>query len=393
MTRRLPDHSVAITGGEAACCLGNDLESIRLRMRDGVTGMKPLADFGFAAPWQNLRAGWIPDRALMIHRRYGPASALAVHLAKRAVEQRGWGAEELADACIFAGSSRGNLAGWIEPWPGRKRRKLFAASNNMHSEIATAVSIELGIHGATQTLSNGCSSGLDALGLAWQQLRSGMAQRAVVIAVDLPLVQLLLESFRDTGLLSRNDINDPYSPETSGFFPAEAGVVMLLEREDVLSATTPRWCRVGGYWANSDAYDLVGAPPDGSGMIRCLHKASSAFPGQRIAGLSPHANGTTAQGAAEAAALRAQPPGITLHLLKPFTGHSLGASGALDAVLLAAAMSHRTLPPNLPGLTPPAAGFTLPTHEASLQSGDIVLNMSVGMGGHNAVVALEAVHP
>ena len=384
--RSSPTPAIAITGAEAACCLGEDLESIMRRVKAAESGLAMLGDFGLP----KKRGGWIADRKRMLHQRYGPASALAVDVAKRAVAARGWSRDDLADACVFAGSSRGNAAGWLDAWPGRKRRKIYAASNNLHSEIAAAVSIELGIRGATHLLSNGCASGLDALGMAMLHLRCGLAKRAVVVSVDLPLSPALLTSFAESGLLSANDVNDPYSPKTSGFFPAEAGVAILLEAGTKRPADA--WCELAGYWTTSDAYDPIGAEPKGEGITRCLKAAAKALSPRRIAAICPHGNGTPAQAAAEATALKAvfaetaHKP--TLRLLKPFTGHSLGASGALETAILAHSMREGLLPPNLPNLTEPAKGFMAPASAQELRQGDVVLNLSVAMGGHNAVVAM-----
>ncbi|MBE7495473.1 MAG: hypothetical protein HS117_11035 [Verrucomicrobiaceae bacterium] len=387
---------IAITGVEVACCLGDDWPVIRAALREGVSGLRPLRELDAATRWPELRAGWIPERGLMLSRQYGPASALAVHLARRAVERRGWSASECAEACLFAGSSRGNLAGWLSPWPGRRQRRVYAASNNLHGEIASAVSVELGVQGGAHLLSNGCSSGLDALGMAWLFLSQGLAARAVVVAVDLPLIEPLLASFDETGLLGGGAAGDPYSPATNGFHPAEAGAAILLEREDMMADDAPRWARVRGYWSASDAFDIVGAPKDGDGMVRCLQRAVSALPGQNIAAICPHANGTAAHAQAEAAALRrvwaAGTEKPALHLLKPLLGHSLGASGAVETALLADAMRQGHLPPNPEGLTPPE-GFSLPTEPVPLPHQALVLNLSVAMGGHNAVLALERVSP
>ncbi|MFN9115937.1 MAG: hypothetical protein ACK5XN_38300, partial [Bacteroidota bacterium] len=146
------------------------------------------------------------------------------------------------------------------------------------------------------------------------------------------------------------------------------------------------------YWTTSDAYDPIGADPKGEGISRCLKAATKAFSPSRIAAICPHGNGTPAQAAAEATALKAvfaeaaHKP--SLHLLKPFTGHSLGASGALETAILAHSMRDGLLPPNLPHLTEPAKSFTVPASASKLAKDEVVLNLSVAMGGHNAVVAM-----
>ncbi len=95
---------------------------------------------------------------------------------------------------------------------------------------------------------------------------------------------------------------------------------------------------------------------------------------------------------AEAAALsqffKAETLKPSLHLLKPHSGHSLGASGALESLLLADFMRQGTLPPNLPGLAAPESGFALPTSSKAPSERGLVVNVSVAMGGHNAVLAL-----
>jgi 3-oxoacyl-(acyl-carrier-protein) synthase len=75
-----------------------------------------------------------------------------------------------------------------------------------------------------------------------------------------------------------------------------------------------------------------------------------------------------------------------LHLLKPFLGHSIGASGMLETVMLARFMREGMLPPNLPGLHAPE-GFVIPDHAMPILGP--VAKLSHGMGGHNAVILLD----
>lgn len=314
--------------------------------------------------------GRIADRSVMKGRRYGAASNLAVHVARGAVEKAGWKAAELRDAWLFAASSRGNAGELLGEQGWRRPSPRFSASNTIHSEIAAAVSIELGIRGPWQMAASGCSAGLDALGLALMALRAGMCRRALVLAVDLPLVRRLIEAFRDTRLLATDRLNDPLSPATTGLHLGEAGVAVTLELADA------GLVQVGEYQANSDAYDSLVIPEDGAGLAELL----SRFP--RPALVCPHATGTPNHSSAETHALRSAfgetPP---LLLLKPFTGHTLGACGLLDVALLSSALPR--LPGNLPGLTAVAAG------EIRLRPGDSILKVASGMGGHNAAVLLK----
>jgi 3-oxoacyl-(acyl-carrier-protein) synthase len=382
--------AITVRGLGGASALGSGVAAQLAAMHLPVPPLRPLAghpDCGGARP--ELLAGWIDDRSWLAGRKYGGAANAAVRAARMAVTEAGWSPAELADCHLFSGTSRGNTGELIGAWNARRPIRKLAASNSMHSETASAVSIELGIRGPWLCLSNGCSSGLDALVLAYQTLASGCAKRALVVGVDFPLLPPLLDAFLATGLLSHNNVNDPYSERTTGFLPGEAVAALALEIGDFPGP------RVLAALANSDAYDNI-APAPAGGPTSELLEAVQQLPQlreRRVAAICPHASGTAAHGAAESAAINrvfhdpSQPP-VSLHFMKPFTGHSLGASGAIDCLLLCAFLRQSLLPPNLPGLaTPcpqrlPAPATTLPFDPATY-----ILKLSTGMGGRNTVVA------
>ncbi len=383
--------SVFITAVETVCVLGMRIADCVAALRERRVALQPL---GGLAEFARLPAGPLPSRALLKGRRYGAASNAAVVVAREAVRRAGWTPQMLGESWLFAASSRGNVGEILGSNAWRRPVRKFSASNTMHSEIAAAVSIELGIHGPWQMCSNGCSSGLDALGMAWMAVACGMAPRAVVVAVDLPLVPELLRDFRDTGLLSTNGINDPFASAgvqaTSGFLPGEAAVAMTLERD---VEGHPKLCRFEHYAANSDAYDALMIPADGGGIADCVRAALHAGVRGKVVALCPHATGTLNHARAEPPALlRAlDSHAVPLLPLKPQTGHTLGASGLLDVALLAACMAEGWLPAVLPGLTPPACGLRLNEAPMQVLSGDRVIKLASGMGGHNAAVSLAVV--
>lgn len=352
-----------ISSAEAVCALGGSLGQCLESWRAGKSGL---------LEHDGMMQGRIADRSLLAGRRYGAAANLAVHVARRAADAAGWGASELRDSWIFAASSRGNAGELLGHHTWRRPSSRFSASNTIHSEIAAAVSIELGIHGPWQMLASGCSAGLDALGMAWMALRSGMCRRALVVAVELPLVPEIIAAFRATHLLSTGLQNDPLSPATSGLHLGEAAAALTLEL-----GTDAAGLEVTAYRANSDAHHPLVIPQDGAPLAELLR----AFP--RPALLCPHATGTPNHARAEMSAMRAAygeklPP---LLLMKPLTGHSLGACGLLDVALITGAAP--LLPGNLLGLACAPAG------KIHLQPGDEVLKLASAMGGHNAAVSLR----
>ena len=125
----------------------------------------------------------------------------ALHVAGQAIEDAGWTADQLFDAALVVGTSRGNAAGWLNEWPGRRPFRLMSASNTMHGEAASAISIVYQITGPNHVVATGCAAGLDAVGIAMMMVRSGVAKRALAVAVDLPLVPMLLDNYAASGIL------------------------------------------------------------------------------------------------------------------------------------------------------------------------------------------------
>jgi len=372
------DFPLSITGLGALSALGADVSSHQQAVRERYVPFRRLGDLlGGASPHALQPGAWIEDRSRLINRKWSPATMAALHVAREAITNAGWSADDLRDAALVVGTSRGNAAGWLDPWPGRRRFRLMAASNTIHSEPASAISIEFQITGPNHVLASGCSAGLDAIGLAMMLVRSGAAPRALAVAVDLPLVPMLLEVYASSGILAKELTADPYRPGTSGFIPAEGAAAMAI---DTTCGYQPRLLHYG---CNSDACDPVGIPKNGGRTPELFQTVQ-----ETAVAVCPHATGTAVQAAADPAALTRvfTNTSPSLHLLKPYLGHTIGASGLLESVILAAFLREGHLPPNLPGLHAPS-GFNLPDME--LAASGTVAKLSHGMGGHNALLVLS----
>ena len=371
---------LSITGLGALSALGSDVAAHHQAVMARQVPFRKLGELlGNDSPHAQRPGAWIENRSLLGNRKWSPATMAALHVARQAISAAGWSGQDLRDAALIVGTSRGNAAGWLGPWPGRRPFKLMAASNTIHSEPAAAISIEFGITGPHHILANGCAAGLDAVGIAMLLVQSGVVPRALAVAVDLPLVPILLDNYAASGLLANQMESDPYHPQSLGFIPAEGAAAMTIEQRE---GCFPRLVHYG---CNSDACDPVSIPADGGRTPELLENAIKLW--GRPAAVCPHATGTAVQAVADPAALARVFPAMlpTLHLLKPFTGHTIGASGLLESVILARFLQQGKLPPNLPGRYAPA-GFLLP--DAPLDACGPVYKLSHGMGGHNSLLVL-----
>ncbi|MFU8892343.1 MAG: beta-ketoacyl synthase N-terminal-like domain-containing protein [Luteolibacter sp.] len=362
--------------------LGTDMAAHRMAMDEGRGEFRPLADLlGKDSPHAGLRAGWIEDRAALCNRMWSPASMAATHVAREAVADAGWSGDDVRGSALVLGTSRGNAAGWLAPWPGRRPFRTMAVSNTIHNEPASAVSIRLGIQGPSHVLASGCSAGLDALGVAMMLLATGKAERALVVAVDLPLVPALLDSYAASGLLSKRDRIDPYHAATDGFVPGEAAAAIAIEMTD---GPGPRLvCHFG----NCDAAHPLAIPANGGRTPDLLKLATDGHGAPAV--VIPHATGTVAQARAEAAMFgrmfSSWKPDVCL--LKPWIGHTLGASGLIETAILAGFLRENRLPPAFPGLTP-MPGMRFADAQAGRFQGTIC-KLAHSLGGHNSLLYLQ----
>jgi len=373
--------SLSIAGIAALSSLGHDIASHRQAVSGHKTGIRPMSQLlGKGSPYGHLYGAWIEPRDFLNNRKWSPATMAALHVAREAVAAAGWNKGELADAALVLGTSRGNAAGWLGPWPGRRPFKLMAASNTIHSEPATAVSIELGIFGPNHVVASGCAAGLDALGLAKLLVDSGQVERALVVAVDLPLVPMLLDNYAASGLLGTSDVLDPYAKSANGFLPGEGAAAIAL------CAGAKGKLRFSHFSNNSDGADPVGVPRGGGRTPELLSRAVSTC-GVPTA-ICPHATGTRIQARAEREIFEKALSGseATLHFLKPYIGHTVGASGLLESAILLAFMEQGLLPPNLPETTG-LHNMNAPW-ETSACVGP-VFKLAHGMGGHNALAVFH----
>ena len=366
--------------------LGTDVAAHHRAILNHEAPFRPLALLlGNDSPHAKIQAAWIDDRRALTHRMWSPASMAAVHVAREAIADAGWSTGDLDDAALVLGTSRGNAAGWLAPWPGRRPFRTMAVSNTIHNEPASAVSIQLGIHGPSHVQASGCSAGLDALGVALMMLATGKAARVLVVAVDFPLVPALLDGYAASGLLSSRPHLDPYSPDCDGFIPGEAAAAIAIE------ANADAGIHLLDHQGNSDARNPLAIPPDGGLTPALMARAASQHGMPAL--IVPHATGTAAQARAEKAIFeRAFPqtkPAICL--LKPHIGHTLGASGLIETVLLARFLRDGQLPPAMPGLTPPPG--MVPANPNAITPGATIWKLAHSLGGHNSLLSIQTKPP
>ena len=269
----------------------------------------------------------------------------------------------------------------------------------MPSAAASLLSLRFGFQGPCLTVSTACASGTTAIGEAVELLRRGAADLVLAGGVDSMVTYNALCSFLRLDVMTRTVdepelASRPFDVDRDGFLMAEGAGFLVLRRRADLAADDPLLGCVLGYGASSDAHHLVAPAVGGAGALRAMSAAlaDAGIGPESVNHVNAHGTSTRLNDLVEAQALSrlftGAPPPVTA--TKGTTGHMIGGSGAVEAIV--------TLWSLREGLAPPVAGLRHVDPEVDL---DVVtrgprklaagygLTNSFGFGGSNAVLVLS----
>ena len=253
------------------------------------------------------------------------------------------------------------------------------------NSVAEYLAQELGCCGMAMTVSTACSSGAVAIALALEMLRRGKAKAVLAGGVD-SLCRLTYFGFHSLQLVDRQGCH-PLDADRHGMAVAEGAAMLLLTTEKPARPLA----ELLGAGLSCDAYHPAAPHPEGRGALRAMQAAlaDAGLNPTEISYINLHGTGTPENDLAEAKAVRtlfAAPP--PLSSIKGATGHSLAASGAIEAVVAAIAVAKDFLPANTGCRNPdPALGLT-PLRQPTNQATTAVLSNSFGFGGNNGCLVI-----
>ena len=296
--------------------------------------------------------------------------------------------------CV-SGSSLGGLAAMEEETsaPGY-RPTPYALSRWRGNAVGAVTTLRYGLGAPDFSLNSASATGAQALFLAATMIRTGLADLVVAVASDGPLPPRLAGTMRRNGSVARDGSSAPLSAGRSGMHPSCGAACLILESASHAAARGARpvaeW--IGGSCMN-EARHLM-APEDSGGVageaIGDLLHRSGLQPGG-IDWISLHATGTTRFDRAEILGLgKVFAGGLPwISAFKRVTGHALGASGLIEAALLAEGLSVGTVPPWPSGID---ASFGIPDRKSSTAPRPrTALQLAQGMGGTIVLNLLGAV--
>ncbi|MFE7816066.1 beta-ketoacyl-[acyl-carrier-protein] synthase family protein [Streptomyces sp. NPDC057433] len=269
------------------------------------------------------------------------------------------------------------------------------------STLAAVVAERFGARGPVQTVSTGCTSGLDAVGYGFHTIAEGRADVCIAGASDSPISPITMACFDAIKATSPNNddpehASRPFDAHRDGFVMGEGAAVLVLEEYEHARARGARiHCEISGYATFGNAYHMTGLTTEGLEMARAIDStlAQARLDPTLIDYVNAHGSGTRQNDRHETAAVKrslgAHAYDTPMSSIKSMVGHSLGAIGAIEVVACVLALKHQAVPPTANYETPdPECDLDYVPRTARPRKLRNVLSVGSGFGGFQSAVLL-----
>ena len=248
-----------------------------------------------------------------------------------------------------------------------------------------------GISAPCQVIANACASGTNAIGHAYECVRSGRYQRVLTGGYD-ALSELVFVGF-DSLQASTAEKCRPFDRDRTGMVLGEGAAVLLLENLDVAREHgTPILAEIIGYGISTDNFHMTQPNPSGIGPRQAMERAlqSSRLSADKVDYINAHGTATPFNDAAEGKAVSELFDRVPVSSTKSMMGHSLGAAGAIEAIICLLALQHQFLPPNINfRASDEGVDLNIVANDARPMTLRTVLSNSFGFGGTNASIVIQ----
>lgn len=288
---------------------------------------------------------------------------------------------------------------------GPDRLSPLAIPELISNEGAGNIALTLGAKGPCQVITTACASSTDALGYAMDAIRAGRADIVIAGGSEATILEFCVGGFmKEKALATKfNDTPEkacrPFNVDRDGFVMGEGAGILILESEEHAAARGARvYAELAGYGATCDAYHITAPDPSGDGAVKAIEialKDAGVADKSTVDYINAHGTSTHLNDAMETTAFKRvfgdeQAKKINVSSTKPFHGHCLGATGAIEAAITALAIKE--------GYVPATINYEHPDPELDLNytpnvgvNRDIrvAMSSSLGFGGHNGILVFK----
>jgi len=408
------ENRVVVTGMGAITCLGNSVDEFWTGLKNGKSGIREISlvsPDGFpcrvSGEVRDFDTAEYMDRKES--RRMARFSQFAVAAAHQAVKDSELDLEneDLDRIGVLIGSGSGGLPetdqqAEIRVTRGVNRMSPYYIPMMLVNMAAANISHTFNLTGYTNTCVTACAASTQAIGEASETIRRGGADVIVTGGTEAGICEIGMGGFSTMRALTTwtgdpVKASRPFDSGRDGFAPSEGSGILVMESLQHATARGAQiYAEIGGWGVSADAYHLVQPHPEGVGAAKAMQRAldSAGVSLDEVDYINAHGTSTPINDKSETIAIKRvfgeKAYNIPISSTKSMVGHSLGASGALEAIVCINSINDRIMHPtiNQEEADPDCDLDYVPNvgREADL---DVVMSNSFGFGGQNAALVIK----
>ena len=402
--------NVVVTGIAMTTALATDADTTWKKLLDGQSGIRKLEDpfvEQYSLPVRiggHLLEDFDPELTKLELHRLSYLQKMSTVLSRRVWQNAGSPEVDPRRLMVSIGTGMGSTEELVFSYDDMRARGMRAVSplavqKYMPNAAAAAVGLERKARAGVSTPVSACASGSEGIAQAWRNLVLGEADVAICGGVESKIEAVPIAAFAQMRIVLSTTNDDPagacrpFDKDRNGFVFGEAGALIVIETEEHAKARGANILgRLMGASITSDGFHMVAPDPNGEQAGWAMTRAI------QLAGLTPtdidhvnaHATGTSVGDVAEAKAIRNAlgSHDAAVYAPKSALGHSVGAVGAVEAILTVLALRDGVIPPTLNLKNQdPEIDLDVVHGEPRVGNYRYAINNSFGFGGHNVALA------
>ncbi|EQB37963.1 3-oxoacyl-ACP synthase [Virgibacillus sp. CM-4] len=407
---------VVVTGMGVVSPLGNDVNTLWKRTKNGKSGIKTLK----AAEFQDIStriAGYVDDLAIDQYmepkeqKKYDRFTQFAYSAAIQALEQANVDFETLDKdrAGVYIGSGTGGLQTVLDNHQtmlekGKRRVSPFLIPAMIHNMASGYIAIQTGFRGPSYAAVSACATSNHAIGEAYTNIAHGYSDVILAGGTEATITPLYFAGFSKMRAMSTQNerpekASRPFDQDRDGFVMSEgAGILFLEEYEHAKQRDAVILGEIVGYGSTTDAYHITA--PDYRGAAKAMQLAieRAGINKEDIAYINAHGTSTPTGDVSETKAIKHifgkhAYKQLKVSSTKSMLGHLFGAAGAVEAILTIKSMQENIFLPTTNLENPdPKLDLDYVANQATAGAIPYALSNGFGFGGHNAVLAFKKVY-
>ncbi|MDR7208596.1 beta-ketoacyl-[acyl-carrier-protein] synthase family protein [Flavobacterium piscis] len=386
---------VAITGMGIISSIGNSVEENYISLIENKTGISQIqniptvhADIIKVGEIKKTNKELVNELQLSENNNFSRTAMIGTLAAKQAVENAGITSINEFRTGLISATSVGGMDITEKYYYDYFKHPELVKYISCHDggDVAEKIAEELGLKGLVTTISTACSSAANSIMLGARLIRSGKLDRVIVGGTD-ALAKFTINGFKTLMILS-DDYNKPFDNNRKGLNLGEAAAYLVLESEEMVQKQNKKvLARVSGYGNANDAFHQTASSENGDGAYLAMKKAFkvSGLKPSQIDYINVHGTATPNNDLSEGRAINRiygdeEVPDFSS--TKPFTGHTLAAAAAIEAVYSILAIQNNVVYPNLNFETQMEEFDLKPQTSLKNKNIEHVLSNSFGFGGN-----------